>query len=365
MKARILSIIATPPPVHGSAVMNNYVRKSNILNSSFQMNYINYNFVNKVSDIGTINCYKIYRYLLYLFQVLRAMIFLRPHLVYFPIVPNGVAFYRDSLIVLLVKLFNVPIILHLHGKGAKDNYSSAKFLYNLVYNGSHIVCLSNRLLEDVHFAKGNFYIVPNGIEQTMFEAKSEFGDDVMLLFLSNLLPSKGIIELLDAIKIVHSKKINGWSLNIVGSFTNEITQELLENYVLESGLENVVKILGPKFGDDKDTVLRNSDVFCFPTRHETFGLVNLEAMQHSLPIISSYEGAIPDLIQDGINGFLVDPENKELLADYIIRLIEDKPLRVRMAKNSFAAYTDRYTLQRFEQNICGVFREVIGRENLE
>ena len=67
----------------------------------------------------------------------------------------------------------------------------------------------------------------------------------------------------------------------------------------------------------------------FPTFYynETMGLVLLEAMQAGLPVIATRRGSIPEIIQDGVNGFLVEEQNAADLADKILRLADDAALR--------------------------------------
>ncbi|MEP7297097.1 MAG: glycosyltransferase family 4 protein [Burkholderiales bacterium] len=65
----------------------------------------------------------------------------------------------------------------------------------------------------------------------------------------------------------------------------------------------------------------DSAVFCLPTRNEPFGIVFLEAFAHRMPIVSSDIGALPDIVQNGVSGYMVPPDDIDALAEKLIELI--------------------------------------------
>jgi glycosyltransferase involved in cell wall biosynthesis len=71
-----------------------------------------------------------------------------------------------------------------------------------------------------------------------------------------------------------------------------------------------------------------SSIFCLPTRQEPFGIVVLEAMLHRLPVVATSEGALPDMVRDGVTGRIVPPGDAPQLAKALIGLLQD-PLRCR------------------------------------
>jgi len=78
-----------------------------------------------------------------------------------------------------------------------------------------------------------------------------------------------------------------------------------------------------------------SDIFVSTSLHEGFGMAIAEAMYHHLPIVATNCGAVPHLVQDGVNGFLVPPEDYEQLAEKIVRLLESEQLRKNMGDKGF------------------------------
>jgi len=109
----------------------------------------------------------------------------------------------------------------------------------------------------------------------------------------------------------------------------------LEMLSKKLGFENHIKFAG-FVGDTfkKALYYHAADVFVLPsTGPEIFGIVNLEAMACSVPIVASKIGGIPDVVKDGENGLLVPPRDSEALADAIIYLLENEDVRERMGKN--------------------------------
>lgn len=113
---------------------------------------------------------------------------------------------------------------------------------------------------------------------------------------------------------------------------------------------------GRKYGTDKEVFFNNADIFVFPTYYpnECFPLVLLEAMQHGLPCISTNEGSIPDIIQDGRTGLLVERRNSKDLAEKIAWMINHPTERFTMGLAGLQRYRKEFTLSSFENNFASI-----------
>ena len=131
----------------------------------------------------------------------------------------------------------------------------------------------------------------------------------------------------------------------------EIDRATFEAAVKVRGLEGIARYQGPKYGEEKECYFAEADIFVFPTFYynECFPLVLLEAMQHRLPLVSSDEGGIPDIIQHGVNGYTVARKEAAPLAEALARLITDPALRTAMGEAGYARYREQYTLEAFER----------------
>jgi glycosyltransferase involved in cell wall biosynthesis len=105
---------------------------------------------------------------------------------------------------------------------------------------------------------------------------------------------------------------------------------------------------------------KQATVFCMPTLLEPFGIVFLEAMAFKLPVIGTNIGAIPDFIQNGLNGYVIEPDNSDKLADCLIDLL-GKPEKCRaFGENSYRLFLNRYTWEKTGQLISNNIKEVLN-----
>jgi glycosyltransferase involved in cell wall biosynthesis len=173
---------------------------------------------------------------------------------------------------------------------------------------------------------------------------------VKILFLSNLISSKGVYVLLDACRVLKERGLQ-FVCDFVGGETKEIDRATFEAAVKERDLEGIVCYHGPKYGEEKEAYWRRADIFVFPTFYfnECFPLVLLEAMQWRLPLVSSDEGGIPDIVKDGVNGFVCTRQNVQSLAEALEKLITNPVLRQQMGEQGYQRYQEEFTLEAFER----------------
>jgi len=361
MAKRILALLQLPPPVHGASIMNQHV--VNILkNSTYDLESIQLRFVDSISDIGSSNLKKIFKMIIIAMEIVKYIKNMRPNLVYFTISPVNYAFYRDLLYVSIFRIYRKKILYHLHGKGIgkRKKIWWWRLLYTFVFKNQYVIHLSALLERDISgLGYRNISFVPNGIEKIFFSERLKDGNIINIIYLSNYAIAKGILILIEACKILNSKNIH-FMLDIVGN-AYDVTKAELQGLIDKYQLTHMVNILGPKYGAEKYLILNHSDFLVFPTfyENECFPLVLLEAMQAGIPIISTYEGAIPEIVDDGINGFLVQQNDSLALADKIELLIKDKDLREKLGRAGRKKYLENYTLMRFEKNILHTFSKVL------
>ncbi|RLB00740.1 MAG: glycosyltransferase family 1 protein, partial [Deltaproteobacteria bacterium] len=114
---------------------------------------------------------------------------------------------------------------------------------------------------------------------------------------------------------------------------------------------------GPLYGTEKVRELVSSDIFVFPTHPpEAFPLVILEAMAVGLPIVSTEVGSIPEIVADGVNGFVVPPRNPQALASAVVHLIKDEIMRQNFGRASRRLFEERYTFESYRKNLYKIFK---------
>ncbi|MEY8687850.1 glycosyltransferase family 4 protein [Bacteroides sp. AN502(2024)] len=366
MKPTILFILHLPLPVHGAAMVGKYIHDSRVINESFDCHYINLTTARDLSDIGKVGLRKIKQCATLLRRIRREIKRLRPCFVY--VTPNacGGAFYKDFIVVKMLKRMGCRVVVHYHNKGVATRQDRLfdDFLYRKFFKGLKVILLAEALYQDIkkYVCRDDVYICPNGIPETLADkAAIERNNKIPhLLFLSNLLESKGVLVLLDACKIL---KDRGYSFvcDFVGSETAEIDAARFIREVEKRGLNKQVIYQGKKYGSDKEPFWQYADIFVFPTFYcnECFPLVLLEAMQHGVACISTAEGGIPDIIEDGKTGFVIEKQNPELLVGKIEQLINTPQLMTQFGLSARKRFEERFTLNVFESRIKHIFDSLI------
>lgn len=365
MKPKLLFILHLAPPVHGAAVAGSYIKESKLINGTFDITYVNLATASSLADIGKSSFKKAFTILNLWYKVFRELSSQKYQLCYLTINAKGPAWFKEMGIVALVKLFQVPIIYHYHNKGVSENATTVikKKLYQFQFRNATSILLSPLLYQDITgFVKeSDVYYCPNGIPPTELNNKevlvNKESRDCTILFLSNLIESKGIYVLLEACLLLKKKKVPFHCVFIGGE--GEVSGDQFNQKIGQLGLQKEVEYQGRKYGLEKEAAFAKADIFAFPTyyHNETFGLVNLEAMQYALPVISTFEGAIPEVIVDGVNGFLVPQQNTEALADKLEILIGNPKLRNEMGLAGKKFYEEKFTLDIFEKRMLAILQE--------
>lgn len=365
MKSSILFILHLPPPVHGAAMVGKYIHDSKLINSSFDCHYINLTTAKDLQDIGKSGVGKMWRFVRLLWRIRRTLKRVKPQLVY--VTPNacGGAFYKDFVVVQMLKACGCRVVCHYHNKGVKtrqDRWLDDR-LYRRFFKGVNVVLLANALYDDIrkYVKREDVYICPNGIPETVTEKLPKPQNEISrLLFLSNLLIEKGVFVLLDALKILKDKGCS-FICDFVGGETTEIDAERIRAEVEKRGLNDVMAYCGRKYGEEKDSFLRKADIFVFPTyyHNECFPLVLLEAMQYGKVCIATAEGGIADIVNDGVTGFLVEKQNSEQLVEKIGCLMSDKDLCYAMGQAGRKKYEKDFTLSCFEKTLRGILGRIV------
>lgn len=153
----------------------------------------------------------------------------------------------------------------------------------------------------------------------------------VFLFVGHIIPRKGLQILLEACKILHQQGYREYTLQVVG---NGSQQEELEKFAQEYHLTDCIQWVGRVDYNLISAYFRNADVFVLPTLEDTWGVVVLEAMLLGKPVLCSTGAGTSELIVNGENGYVFDPNQPEKLAELMRQLI-DRPTAIEnMGKKS-------------------------------
>lgn len=171
MRKKVLFIMQLPPPVHGSSMASELIRKDVHINEEFDCRYVNLSASRRADEVSSYSLMgvvrKLWRFFGAFLRVLGILVVFRPNVVYVTITCYGVPFLKDAPFVLLGKSFGCRVVLHQHNKGMSAYVDKPVFrtLLPLVYRGTTVVLLSERLYEDVSrvVKREQVVICPNGV----------------------------------------------------------------------------------------------------------------------------------------------------------------------------------------------------------
>ncbi|MBO4827012.1 MAG: glycosyltransferase family 4 protein [Prevotella sp.] len=343
-------------------MVGKYIHDSELINNAFTCRYVSLTLATNISDIGKPSIRKAIDYLKQYRSIRRQARDFQPDLIY--VTPNatGGAFYKDFFIVQMLKRLTPQVIVHYHNKGIRHRQDKTfdNRLYRHFFKNLKVILIAKPLYIDVkkYVSPDNVYFCPNGIPLSPNTQHPTLNTQhpalLRILFLSNMIESKGVWTLLSACQQLRDQGCT-FQCDYVGNWS-DVDEKTFNNQVAELKLGEQVKAHGGVYGDDRSNFFNRADVFVLPTYYpnECFPLVLLEAMQHGIPCISTNEGAITDIIDDGQTGFIIPANNPSMLADKLQFLSENPKQRKEMGQRGYLKFKDNYTINHFETRLLNI-----------
>ena len=335
------------------------------LNAQFELIHLDTADRRGLSNVGLFDWDNIVLALKHGLKFLRLVIAKNPDIVYMPIAQNIPGYLRDGLFLVSSRVLHKRVVVHLHGSEFRDFYFRVsgwmKFLIRWtlekVRRGIVLSPTMKSLLEDF-LPSERIVVVPNGIEPMKTKSDKRKSEAFNILYLGTLMRSKGFQEVVYSAPYVVVKKPD---VNFILAGEHCYPEELraAHEFIVEHQLQQFISMPGVVFGEEKKKYLEEADIFVFPPiAPEGQPLVILEAMAAGLPVITTNQGAISETVIDGVNGFIVPPNNPQVIAEKIILLCNSN-LRARMGQASRDRFIRHYTLDRWLGDMMQAFQEVL------
>lgn len=242
---------------------------------------------------------------------------------------------RDGLFLLVLRLFQRRrILVFFRGwdKRCVRAIARSKWkcgIFRWVYGyAARVLVLGSDFVDDLH----NLGLDPEAIHRitTMFDGRLFRGvqpgrkaPGVRIIFLGRLVASKGIYELLEAFRRISSDDTD-LKLMIAGDGED---RQRAEDWCRSNGIQDRVRFAGRVSGIEKAQLLLDSDIFVLPSYSEGCPNSMLEAMAAGLPLVVTAVGGIPDVVEDGVNGFFVSCRDPDSIEVTLRKLLADPSLR--------------------------------------
>lgn len=365
-KSKILLLGKLPPPYMGPSIATEILLHSS-LTQNFNLIHLDTKINSNIESFGKWGLKKLFKsYALYL-KMFKIVYKHKPQLVLIPISQTTKGFVKDSIYILAAACFKRKILIQLRGSDLKNWLSHSSvftrwYFRRVVKLTSGVIVLGNNLkyLFSDFFSEDSIYVIPNGGNYTFPPKTKKAANEVRILYFSNLLSSKGVEDVFEAINSLKNKNCNrAFSVDFVGDWKNNSTKEKCLAYLKINALP--ARVHPPAYGQIKFQFFADADIFVFPPREpEGHPWAIVEALAAGLPIISTDKGAIIESVHQNKNGFIVDVSNPEMIAEKLKLLIENPEIRKKMSEESLRIYSQNFTEEKMIEKYTLVFNKVIS-----
>lgn len=203
--------------------------------------------------------------------------------------------------------------------------------------------------------------IHNGISEPIFLDRNDARralnlplDKPVVGTVANFYPTKDLPNLVRAMQLVR-QQFSAARCAIIGDGEERNT---IEAEIKKSGLEQTVTLCGQydQSGQYLNRHFKIFDIYICSSVKEGLPFSMLEAMAAGLPIVSTNVGGMPEIIQDGVTGLLVEPRNPKALADAIIKLLSDKQLADRLGEQAKQTVQAKFSLEQMVQATMEVYQ---------
>ncbi len=372
LKKKVLMIGSLPPPYHGSNVYFAGLLDSHV-KEKYDVSHVDISDHRGLENLSKLDTKNIELAIKGIYGLKKKLKEMKPDLVYIPVASNFLPFLRDGLFILTAHYYSkAKIVIHLHEGSyfrdefhAHSNLLSRKFIEfalskvdtAIVYTRDLESTFKGLVRRVVSFLNGKDVIIPQSNTASR-------GKNLNISYIGNLFESKGIINYLKSAAIIARSKTNV-IFPVAGDWgaDKDLLKPQIDKIISENGLEGKVKFLGSVTGNKLNEFYGSTDILIFPTKYPYEGcpLVLIDAMGFGLPIISSKGiGAIPEMITNGVDGILTDPNNPEEIAESALQLIENEEERIRLGIAARKKYEESFTKEINVNNVVRTFEETMN-----
>ncbi len=262
---------------------------------------------------------------------------------------------------ILSRFLGIPHIWHIRefvqeDRGARYIYGTTRSMKLISQSSEKVICNSKAIRSKMgqYIPSGKLAVVYNGLlgsNKTTLELSvkkvPDPQDKLILCIAGAIAPHKGHRDAISALSFLRSRAVNA-HLVILG-LGHWLHIMALKRLASELGVSEQIKWYG--YVQNALHVFKSSDVLLVCSRFEPFGRVAVEAMSVGTPVIGTNAGGLTEIIDHGYTGLLYPAGNYELLADQIMRLLEESNLYESISRNAIFSVYKRYTQDRYINEI--------------
>ncbi len=301
--------------------------------------------------------------------------------VYMTIGTSRFGFLRDAVMIWSACLLGKRNILHLKGGGFLNFYqecpSMMQWLLKVTFaRVDTIIVLGNLLVDQFSFVPGiteKLQVVPNGLPKELQnnDGRSKSLSDsatIKLLYLSNMIPSKGYLHILEACRLLQKRGVPvtcdfcGSFVRTVNDGENSYSEQDFHKLIAKYNLGDMVKYHGTVRGNKKQQFFQEAHLFLLPTSYPWEGqpISIIEALAFGVPVISTEYRGIPEQVINRYNGYLVSANNPLEIVNAIEYLWQNPHEYEELSKNALKHFEENFTQEAHLKRLIPI---LIGNSN--
>ncbi|MCE7948230.1 MAG: glycosyltransferase family 1 protein [Chloroflexi bacterium CFX4] len=278
---------------------------------------------------------------------------------------------------LFLHSLNIPFVVRLHGESfvfRKHTHQPIhldlrlarrlefRFLRQAGAVSSPSAAQGREMAVDLGWQPERIRVIPNPVAAHFVQqgdrafVSSQQALDV--LYVGRLSREKGVTVLLESVPHV-ARQLPEVHYNIVGRLHNSMTAEQLSAQIAATGYEANIALIGHVVWREMAAWYARAALFVQPSFYETFGIACLEAMCFRLPVVAARVGGLPEVVEDGVTGILVPPNDPQALGEAILSLLRDPEKRRRMGERGREKVLAEFTAERVADLSEAFYREAL------
>lgn len=290
-------------------------------------------------------------------------LFIKPYIFSFPLFLFKILFIKPDIIIVqsrkvislfssIGKILHIPVVLVCHNPKT-TLIKKANYLFS-------ITAYQKNLFVKNGFAENKVFVIPNFLSYKLpYKEFKDFSKPPVFGILGRFDPAKGFTTFIQACAKLKNNGVN-FLAKIGGTPQNKYIDEykkvkyLIDYYRLNKNVE----LLG--WVDNKNEFFDNIDVFVVPSREESFGIILLEGMMHSKPIISS-NAVGPNEILSGKDAALIfEAGDASALAEKMQEMLNDLTIAKKLSENAYNLVNKHYTIEKIADNLDKSIKQIIN-----
>lgn len=357
---KVLLIGPQPNPITGVSLANEIVFKYLSKYTDFDIGTIDTSYSVLKEDIGKFSISKVLHYIRQYKDISKIK---KSDKIYMTIGQTFFGVLKYYPYFLMAKIYGKEIIIHIHGNHLGKEYILLKgfkkrIFHKILSMSDKGIVLSKSLKKNLtpFLPDNKIYILENFVEDFLFDNTEEKKfDKLRIIYLSNLMKEKGILDLLDALQILNNHNID-FEAKIAGGVDSAM-QSVIDPYFNE--LNQNVTYLGLVYKEEKKKLLNWGNIFVFPTYYAMEGqpISNFEAMATGNIILTTKHAGIPDVFQEDINGFYIEKKSPKSIVNRLVEINKNLDGCKKISKHNINEAKEKYRVEIFIKKLDEILKD--------